>query len=232
MLIPHPRQGLPRSFDRRRLPGRRHFHGRRGRGLPGGPRLWWAGGWLAAAAWAGASALFSSLGPHRSWGSIACAAYLAAAVALVLPERRASARAAAVALGGAVVLPLFVLIAAGQGQSEVDVIERSGDLLLRHGTPYLADPQSVAEYNPYLPGMALFGLPHALLGTDGWPARLLGDSRLWCAAVFLGCLRAAAARTTRPLSSGSRPGAPLLMAALVASPLLRCRCASAGSTCR
>ncbi|WP_327682302.1 hypothetical protein [Kitasatospora sp. NBC_00458] len=146
-----------------------------------------------AAGWAGAFPLVSGLGPHRSWGLCAAAGYVAAAVAvLVLPWRWAPRYAAVVALVGAVAAPLLLLLATGQGQSEVAVIERSGELLLRHGTPYLADPRTVAEYTPYLPGMALFGLPRALLGSDGWPARVLGDARLWCAAVFLGCLVAAA----------------------------------------
>ncbi|MFB6888536.1 glycosyltransferase 87 family protein [Kitasatospora sp. NPDC056327] len=107
----------------------------------------------------------------------------------------------AVALTGAVLIPFLVLVLTGQGQSEVTVIERSGELLLRHGTPYLAEPRTVDEYTPYLPGMALFGLPRALLGADGWPARLLGDARLWCAAVFLGCL----ATAVRPSWRGATP---------------------------
>ncbi|MFF2953700.1 hypothetical protein ACFVVU_20455 [Kitasatospora sp. NPDC057965] len=140
-----------------------------------------------------------------------------------------------VALAGALLTPLLLLVATGQGQSEVAVIERSGELLLRHGTPYLAEPHTVAEYTPYLPGMALFGLPRALFGADGWPARLLGDARLWCAAVFLGCL-AAAVRPGRPgaaphaggrasvrpsggVGGGGGLNVPVLaVAALVASP--------------
>lgn len=124
---------------------------------------------MLAAGWAGAFPLVSGLGPHRSWGLCAAAGYLAAAVAvLVLPRRWARAGSVAVALLGAVLVPLLVLVVGGQGQSEVAVIERSGELLLRHGTPYLAEPRTVAEYTPYLPGMALFGLPRALFGTDGW----------------------------------------------------------------
>ncbi|MFB7476914.1 hypothetical protein [Kitasatospora sp. NPDC056184] len=132
---------------------------------------------------------------------------------LALPPRWARAGSVAVALVGAVLAPLLVLVLAGQGQSEVAVIERSGELLLRHGTPYLAEPQTVAEYTPYLPGMALFGLPRALFGADGWPARLLGDARLWCTAVFLGCLAAAvrahgrgAVTLTAARASASAPG--------------------------
>ncbi|WP_327074562.1 hypothetical protein OG196_33040 [Kitasatospora purpeofusca] len=167
---------------------------------------------MLAAGWAGAFPLVSGLGPHRSWGLCAAAGYLAAAVAvLVLPRRWARAGSVAVALLGAVLVPLLVLVVGGQGQSEVAVIERSGELLLRHGTPYLAEPRTVAEYTPYLPGMALFGLPRALFGTDGWPARVAGDARLWCAAAFLGCLAAAA------LPTRHRPGRPGVTAALRAT---------------
>ncbi|MFE2109783.1 hypothetical protein ACFXAF_28510 [Kitasatospora sp. NPDC059463] len=162
---------------------------------------------------------------------------------LTLPQRWARAGSVAVALAGAVLVPLLVLVAAGQGQSEVAVIERSGELVLRYGTPYLTEPRTVAEYTPYLPGMALFGLPHALLdalpgalpgGADGWPTRLLGDARLWCAAVFLGCL-AAAGRPPRHATvavaahapahavraAGGSPNVPVrAVATLVASPLV------------
>ncbi|MFB7673675.1 glycosyltransferase 87 family protein [Kitasatospora purpeofusca] len=186
---------------------------------------------MLAAGWAGAFPLVSGLGPHRSWGLCAAAGYLAAAVAvLVLPRRWARAGSVAVALLGAVLVPLFVLVVGGQGQSEVAVIERSGELLLRHGTPYLAEPRTVAEYTPYLPGMALFGLPRELFGTDGWPARVAGDARLWCAAAFLGCLAAAVLPTRLRPGRPGRPGRAasvtaalpgvLPVAALVASPVV------------
>ncbi|MFJ4095436.1 hypothetical protein ACIPYS_27935 [Kitasatospora sp. NPDC089913] len=177
----------------------------------------------------------SGLGPHRSWGLCAAAGYLAAAVAvLVLPRRRAPAASVAVALLGAVLVPLLLLVVGGQGQSEVTVIERSGALLLRHGTPYLAEPRTVAEVTPYLPGTALFGLPRALFGADGWPARVAGDARLWCAAAFLGCLAAALPTRHRPVRpgrtarsvavrTGALPAVPfavLPVAALVASPVV------------
>ncbi|WP_052709526.1 glycosyltransferase 87 family protein [Streptomyces sp. NRRL S-495] len=169
---------------------------------------------MLAAGWAGAFPLVSGLGPHRSWGLCAAAGYLAAAVAvLVLPRRWARAGSVAVAFLGAVLVPLLVLVVGGQGQSEVAVIERSGELLLRHGTPYLAEPRTVAEYTPYLPGMALFGLPRALFGTDGWPARVAGDARLWCAAAFLGCL-AAAVLPTRHRHGHGRPGLTATVAAV------------------
>ncbi|WTV50291.1 glycosyltransferase 87 family protein [Kitasatospora sp. NBC_00039] len=178
-----------------------------------GRRAGWCAGWLAAAVWAGAFPLVSALAPHRGWGTAAATGYLAAAFAtLVLPWRQARPVSAAVATAGAVVVPLLGLALTGQGQSEVAVIERSAALFLEHGSPYLADPRSVTDYTPYLPAMALLGLPRALLGADGWPARLLGDARLWCAAVFLGCLWA----TGRPHRRGL---ALLTVSPLVALPL-------------
>ncbi|WP_236570827.1 hypothetical protein [Streptomyces sp. GF20] len=144
-----------------------------------------------AAVWAAAFPVVSSLGPHRVWGASACVGYLCAAVAVL--SRRSLGRAVSVWIAGigAVLVPLVVLVLTGGAQSEVGVVERAGLLTVRQGTPYLADPQAVVEVTPYLPGMALFGLPGAVVA-DGWePLRYLGDARLWCAAAFLGCLWAA-----------------------------------------
>ncbi|MFF4919960.1 glycosyltransferase 87 family protein [Kitasatospora sp. NPDC001261] len=170
---------------------------------------WWCGGWLVAAGWAGAFPVVSGLGPHRSWGAWAACGYLLAALAVVLVRRRGREVSVAVAALGAVLMPLLLLVLDGRGQSEVGVIERSGSLLLHTGTPYLAEPRTVEEYTPYLPGMALLGLPRALL--DGTPlgGSPLGDARLWCAAVFLVCV-------LRTVPAGRRLGA----AALTASPVV------------
>ncbi|MFI1646917.1 glycosyltransferase 87 family protein [Streptomyces avidinii] len=186
----------------------------------------WTTGWLSAAAWALSFPLFSSLGPHRLWGWCAAAGYLGAAAATALGRPRAALTAA---LLGAVAVPLLWLVLAGQGQSEVAVIERSGRLLLESGRPYVDRPAHVGEYTPYLPGMALLGVPRALLGGDGsgggWAERLLGDARIWCAAALFGCLWAA----RRLLGGvpgggpghepGSGPGRGLLPV-LVASPVV------------
>ncbi|MFE3875146.1 hypothetical protein ACFXPX_12205 [Kitasatospora sp. NPDC059146] len=197
-----------------------------------GRRWYWCAGWLACAAWAAVFPLVSPLGPHRTWGAVAAVGYLVAAVAVLLPARRdAPARSTALALAGAVVLPLLLLVLSGAGQSEVGVIERSGSLLLHQGSPYLDEPRTVAEVTPYLPAMALLGVPRAVLGADGLPARLAGDPRLWCAAVFLGglwlahrVLRAAApedgtgtGRNRGPVPAGAALPA---LAALVASPVV------------
>ncbi|MCD0483956.1 glycosyltransferase 87 family protein [Streptacidiphilus sp. ASG 303] len=189
---------------------------------------------LAAAAWAAAFPLTSRLANQRTWGLLAAAAYLAAALAVgLLPRARGARTAARTAFAGAVVLPLAVLALQGHRQSEVGVVERSAQLLLHTGSPYLADPAVVTDYNPYLPAMALFGLPRALLGGgdattdvtagDGGLTGLLGDARLWFAAAFLLCA-AAAWRLLRPhgtpaVPAGApRPASPLLV--LTASPLV------------
>ncbi|MFI8286770.1 glycosyltransferase 87 family protein [Streptomyces albidoflavus] len=167
-----------------------------------------------AAVWAAAFPVVSSLGPHRVWGASACVGYLCAAVAVL--SWRSLGRAVSVWIAGigAVLVPLVVLVLTGGAQSEVGVVERAGLLTVRQGTPYLADPQAVVEVTPYLPGMALFGLPGAVVA-DGWePLRYLGDARLWCAAAFLGCLWAAG----RVL--GGRGTAQLVGAALIASPVV------------
>ena len=84
-----------------------------------------------------------------------------------------------VALAGALAAPVTWLITRVSPTAEVDVISRSAVLLLQHGSPYLPQGQlaSWLSYNPYLPVMALFGLPRAL-GASG----LFGDPRLWLTA--------------------------------------------------
>lgn len=144
---------------------------------------------------------------YRMWGNFAAAGYglaalhtlwllLAAPPALRRAGRWAS-RWVAAGLVGAVgmVLPLGVLVIrrlSGQdwgdtpgswsAQPEVWVIERSADLLLSNGTPYvdvfsLGRAPVVNDYTPYGPVMALFGLPKALFG--GTPVgEALTDARL------------------------------------------------------
>ncbi|MFE3048376.1 glycosyltransferase 87 family protein [Streptomyces albidoflavus] len=171
-----------------------------------------------AAVWAAAFPVVSSLGPHRVWGASACVGYLCAAVAVL--SWRSLGRAVSVWIAGigAVLVPLVVLVLTGGAQSEVGVVERAGLLTVRQGTPYLADPQAVVEVTPYLPGMALFGLPGAVVA-DGWePLRYLGDARLWCAAAFLCCLWAAG-RVLGGRGTGRLVGAALIASPVVALPL-------------
>ncbi|MFE6081826.1 glycosyltransferase 87 family protein [Streptomyces virginiae] len=195
------------------------------------PTARWTTGWLLAAAWALSFPLFSALAPHRLWGWCGAAGYLGAAAATAVGRRRA---ALAAALLGAVAVPLLWLVLTGQGQSEVTVIERSGRLLLDSGRLYVDRPAHVEEYTPYLPGMALLGVPRALLGGDGsgdgWVVRLLGDARIWCAAALFGCLWAArrllgggpgGGRGGGPGGPGGPGGGPgRLLPVLVASPVV------------
>ncbi|WP_245225886.1 hypothetical protein [Streptomyces smyrnaeus] len=105
------------------------------------------------------------------------------------------------------VLPLLVLAFTDSAQEEVHVVHRAGARLLAHGTPYLSPDQlagaDYTAYNPYLPGMALFGVPRQLLGLD---------ARFGFAAAFLLTfalsLRTAGLRTTGGLrATGAGPGA-------------------------
>ncbi|MFF7733710.1 glycosyltransferase 87 family protein [Streptomyces sp. NPDC007984] len=136
----------------------------------------------------------------------ACLGYLCAAVAALSARPRGRAVPVCLALFGAVVVPFVLLVLTGAAQSEVGVVERSGSLTLRQATPYLPDPQTVSEVTPYLPGMAVFGLPRAVLGERGPLPGLLGDARLWCAVAFLGCLWAARSALRRPAGGPSAVG--------------------------
>ncbi|WP_274033805.1 hypothetical protein [Streptomyces sp. MMBL 11-1] len=170
--------------------------------LPG-DAAWWA----FCAATALALAAFSSLGPHRVWGAAAALGYVAAAV--LAARGRSPRTAGAVAVTGAVLLPLLVLLAVDRAQLEVDVVARSAGLLLSEGTPYLERPFTPEDFNPYLPGMAAFGIPEAVAGPGS-----LTDPRLWMGAAFLGAFALA-------LPAGARREAARWLAAcpLVALPL-------------
>jgi hypothetical protein len=178
------------------------------RRLPRRPEAWYA----AFAIYAGAVALFSGLGQDRWWGVWACAGYAVAAVLAGCwrgPRGRLGALAAA--LAGGLAWPLTWLATWRPATPDVTVVMRSGILLLHHGSPYLGPAQLAhggwLAYDPYLPVMAVFGLPKAL----GLPG-VAGDPRPWLAAVTFGLLvvafRAAALR-------GSLRGAAFLLASPV-----------------
>ncbi|MFB8139504.1 hypothetical protein [Streptomyces parvus] len=170
--------------------------------LPSGAR-WWA---VCAAAALGLAAC-SSLGPHRVWGTAAALGYLAAALLAV--RGRSPRTAGAVAVTGAVLLPLLWLLAVDRAQLEVRVVARSAGLLLAEGTPYLQRPLVPEDFNPYLPGMAVFGLPEAVAGPGP-----LTDPRLWMGAAFL-----AAFALALPAGSRSAPLRWISACPLVALPL-------------
>ncbi|QOC94499.1 glycosyltransferase family 87 protein [Micromonospora craniellae] len=201
--------------------------------------------YAAAAAFAAITAATSTLLPHRAWGGIAAVAYLAAAIAVTgqLLLRRRRPHSALVGLpgrtlvttlawAGTALLPLVtqsVQRAAGRtdrAQEEVLVIEDSGARLVDTGTPYLG-PDAIAAlhpdeqllgYTPYQPGMALFGVPRALV--DAWWT----DARVWFA-VATAVVLLLAIRILRPSTSQThrtRHDAILLRAVQAATVLPVC----------
>jgi len=93
-----------------------------------------------------------------------------------------------VALAGALAAPVTWLVTRVAPTPEVQVISRSASLLLQHGTPYLSQGELATwlSYNPYLPVMAVFGMPKAL-GATG----LFADPRVWLTAVSIALIWAA-----------------------------------------
>ena len=149
-----PEHGL--GFDRRRL------------------IIWYA----AFAAYAGAVAIFSGGGADGVWGVWATVGYALAAI--VATRSRGFAAPLLSALAVALLAPMVWLAIRAPATADVSVVTHSAVLLLRSGSPYLPAGQLATwqSYNPYLPAMALFGLPSAL----GLPG-LLGDPRLWLTAI-------------------------------------------------
>lgn len=121
---------------------------------------------------------------QRSWGIWAAVGYGLAALAVVIWKIVLGARSAiTIAVAGALACPLIWQVTGGRTMSQVgegalQVVSRAGMLLLRHGSPYLPTTQlqTPISYNPYEPGLAIFGLPHAF-GLAGW----LANPRLWFA---------------------------------------------------
>lgn len=143
--------------------------------------------WFAVfAGYAAALAVFSGGGADRIWALWATGGY---ALAAVLAWRwRSLAGPLLVALACALLAPTIWLILRGPATADPIVVARSAVLLLRHGNPYLSARQlgTWQAYNPYLPAMTVFGLPWAV-GLRG----VLGDTRLWLAAVTTVVLAAA-----------------------------------------
>jgi hypothetical protein len=151
------------------------------------PRAWLAAGLLGCALFGGGVALFSGDPLHRLWGISAAIAYALAAAA-VMAWRSRETTGVDVALGimvcGAILIPLLWMVWTGHGEPEVGVVANSATTLIRHGTPYrsaklLATTTDPNLYNPYLPLMAVFGVPQALLGHGP-----LTDPRVWFGIVF------------------------------------------------
>lgn len=168
-----------------------------------------------------AVALVSTEPVHRLWGGCAAAGYGCAALAFLaaarlMPDRRRDI-AFALAATGALAVPLCWLAAAGRGMPEVGVVARSAQLLVAHGRPYQSAAELGADvygYNPYLPGMTLFGLPRALFGGG-----LATDPRIWDGLAFVAACAAALRATGAGAITALRRTAALTSTPLIAFPL-------------
>ena len=136
--------------------------------------------YAAFAVYAAGVALFSGPGLEHWWGAWAAGGYAAAAVIAAAARRQAwgAGLALAAACAGVLALPALWLLTREPTPPDVAVVARSGVLLLHHGSPYLPRPALAAggwlAYNPYLPVMALFGLPGALgLAGQTWPGLIV-----------------------------------------------------------
>jgi len=154
---------------------------------------WLAGIFAVSAIWAILVAVVSTDHVHQLWGEMAAVGYgLALIVVLAVRHTRATDIALGLSFLGGLVVPLSWLAAHSNAatdkgflQPEVWVVARSGMTLLHHATPYaspavLAGTTDQNAYNPYLPVMALFGLPRALFNLG-----LLTDPRVWFGVVFI-----------------------------------------------
>ncbi|MCR6482750.1 glycosyltransferase 87 family protein [Amycolatopsis sp. OK19-0408] len=178
---------------------------------------WDLGFYLACLAFALPTALVAEFYGYRVWGNFATAAYgfgvlhsawlLLSARKGVAPRGLLGSRWCTIAVIAllAMILPLALLVIrrltgvdwlitpfSWAAQPEVWVIERSADLLLHHGTPYvdvtaLGRAPEVNDYTPYGPVMAVFGLPRALFG--GTPLTdALTDARWMFALAACACV--------------------------------------------
>ncbi len=150
-------------------------------------RRWLAGIFAVSAIWAVLVAVLSNDHVHQLWGEMAAVGYgLAAIAVLVLRHGRTADIALALGLLGGLIVPLgYFAIHGGLWQPEVRVVADSGLSLIHHGTPYadtsvLATTQNQNAFNPYLPVMALFGLPSAFPSLGP-----LDDPRIWFGVAFI-----------------------------------------------
>jgi Glycosyltransferase family 87 len=123
-----------------------------------------------------------------------------------------------VSLAGALAAPLTWLATRVKPTAEVQVISQSAVLLLHNGTPYLPPGQldSWLSYNPYLPVMAVFGMPKAL-GAHG----LFADPRVWLTAVSIALIFAAfTVAAPHRHCDGCRHGVLLSTVFIAASPVI------------
>jgi hypothetical protein len=175
-------------------------------------------GWLTIFTGYAAVVALVSRAPENAWGACAVVAYGIATVAAWRWPR--SAVPLLIGLAGAVIVPAILIAVHWPGSGETAVVTRAATLLLHHGNPYLLSGhlRSAQAYNPYLPGMSVFGLPKAI----GLPG-LLGNPTAWLAAASA-LLTAAAIGTGMPRGTWRQaPGRTLALrntALAVLSPVL------------
>jgi hypothetical protein len=147
-------------------------------------RRWLAAIFAVSAVYAWLVVVVSSDSVHRTWGAMAAGGYAVALIAVLAWKSHGRDVALLVSFIGGLLAPMCWLIAHGLEQPEVGVVAESGAMLIRHGTPYastavLAATTNPNAYNPYLPVMSLFGVPHALADSP------FTDPRIWFGLVFL-----------------------------------------------
>jgi hypothetical protein len=163
--------------------------------------------------WYAAAFTALSAGEDQVWGYWAVCGY---GLGVFLLARRHLGLALVVSLALAVIAPLIWISVAFPLETGMWVIDRSAELLVHHGSPYLPKDQVVSwmSYNPYLPVMALFGM----LNVAGLPG-LLGNAGVWIAVVTVVVL-AAAFWVATPAGPGRRRAAAVSTAVAVASPVM------------
>jgi hypothetical protein len=170
-----------------------------------------------------AVAVVSTQSPHRLWGACAATGYGCAVLVSLARVRWRRELALIAAVAGGLLVPLCWLAVSGRGMPEVGVVAHSAQLLVQHGRPYQSAAVLGADvygYNPYLPGMTLFGLPQALFGRG-----VATDPRVWDGLAFVAAFAAAlriaggAARAGGARGAGGT-GAVRRTAVLTASPLI------------
>jgi 4-amino-4-deoxy-L-arabinose transferase-like glycosyltransferase len=149
------------------------------------PRRWLASVFGIFAIFATLVAIFSTDNVHQLWGTIAACGYGLAMIAVLVWKERGADAALVLGLCGALLVPLAWMASNSLEQPEVTVVATSAASLIHHGTPYtdvttLAGTTNPNAYNPYLPVMAVFGMPRAIFGGG-----LLTDPRVWFGVVFL-----------------------------------------------
>jgi hypothetical protein len=176
-------------------------------------RRWVTGAYGVFTAYAAVSAGLSG-GEDRVWAIWAVCGY--GIGTLLLWRMRGWTVPLVVSLALALVAPLLWNSVAFRLEDGMVVINRSAELLIHHGSPYLPahEVRSWFSYNPYLPVMALFGMPAAA----GWPG-LLGNAGVWLAVATIVVLGAAFWIAAPP--GAAHRGRTMTVAAIaVASPVI------------